>query len=249
MIGHPAETAGIVLESLIDRPPSDRAPQAPPSDRTSAPLVLLARGDSSMRLDQTLAAHPGARIWSLNGRHGRLDALGLTPELQFEIHAPRPINHLLHGVPAVVSPFATFLRDGETRFPLQAACSLGAPFFESTVDFMLAYAALITVHGLPSDCAPAAQPSSVILAGIDFTDVTHFHARAGASFWCGLLRGLGVPVLIPPESTILQRHEVPTRGVPRREPGPMYGQPAELAAHFVRALSDRQDRPTVLPQC
>jgi hypothetical protein len=189
---------------------------------TRVPLILLGKGSSSVRRDELLASHPEAEIWCINGTHCD------RAQLQFEIHHPEPLSHLMPAVPVVVSPFAARAGD-RIPFPLEQACRRGRPYFESTVDYMLAHALL------EHEEAAMGRFSRVILCGIDLATSSHWRYRAGASYWCGVLDGARLPVEVQPESSLLKRRVAPnTRELDPLHPH-LYGQPAALSAPWLRA--------------
>jgi len=170
-------------------------------------LILVAAGGSRLKVEDALREYSATCIWTLNATRHELE------ELQFEIHAPEPRNKINCGRPAIVSPFfaPTVSRPekGAPRipFPLDAACDLGAPFFELSHDYMLAYAALIHTGRLPEAArvpGVSVRPfRRIVLCGVDMNDRHHFARSRAAHFWIGLLRGLGVEIVPAGESTLL----------------------------------------------
>lgn len=79
-------------------------------------------------------------------------------------------------------------------YPLdQMIAEFGTDLFHSTVDYMMALA----IHeGF----------EEIGIWGIDMAHDTEYeHQRPSGSFWCGMARGKGIKVTIPPESALLHK--------------------------------------------
>src|SRR5690606_10937837 len=115
--------------------------------RMSDTIIMLGKGLSAHRAPEILARYPDARVWAFAGvHHPRLS-------LQFEIHYGNALDDIQPGPPVIVSPFPHRRSASSVSpvypFPLDAAVSLGHPYFESSIDYLLAYAALARAARLP----------------------------------------------------------------------------------------------------
>lgn len=205
-----------------------------------ATIIIIGKGLSAGRLPAVLGRFPDAHIWSFAGlHHPRLS-------LQFEIHFGNRLRDLQPGVPAIVSPWSTPHEappDVATYpFPLDEAARLGEAYFESSIDYLLAYAALLNTQELPASQAEAlfvqrgGMPvfvERVVLVGVDQCIGSHFRYRPGACFWLGVLRGQGVLVDVSPESALLKRRVGPNSMQLDPAAPHLYGQPGSLTRPFM----------------
>jgi hypothetical protein len=192
-------------------------------------LIILGKGSSRTRLNAYRAAHPAAQLWTLNnffpaGDDPLMHGFDLAAEtdLHFDVHYDQRFWCDMDKIPSkwVVSPFRESPDPSRIRpFPLdQAFESFGHAYFESSLCYMLALAAMLRD-------ACTSSFSTICLPGVDMEDPTHFAYRYGLHFWLGILRGQGVTLEIPNESACLQRY-AGARSVDTEPEFPhIYGQP------------------------
>jgi hypothetical protein len=195
-------------------------------------LIILGKGESRKHLNDYRAKYPSAILWTLNNFFPDKDDplmhgfdLAKETDLHFDVHHDQRFWGLMDQVqkPWIVSPFRGAdippARKNIKAFPLSDVFSVfGYAYFESSLCYMIAYAAFLHRH--------ARQSIQVLaLPGVDFVDPTHFAYRFGIHFWLGLVRGMGIRLDIPQESACLKRF-AGTRAVDTETEFPhIYGQP------------------------
>ena len=112
---------------------------------------------------------------------------------------PGAVAEFLAATTSAQSPIMMLQKEPDLphsiAFPFAAADALsGGRYLESTVAYMLAFAALATQPG-----------DEVAMWGCDLDVGSEYvHQRPNAEFWCGILAGRGVSVTTSPQSSILR---------------------------------------------
>lgn len=191
-------------------------------------IIMLGKGPSAAAsLPIYQERWPRHELWTLNDHYIAGSCR------HFDIHFAHQLGNdaaciqaCTSGAEVIISPLRDPVGPHEVQFPLASIVARwGVVLFESTVDYMLAYALWLREAGL--------RFHTIALPGLDFEDLPHALARDGAHFWLGLCKGLGIEIIRPDRSALLRRDATVARhvrGMAEYHYGHsfLYGQPDDL---------------------